>query len=192
MPGSQSDFRRVLLEERLVGYLDPGAERYLIPINEAGIRTSSSCTGRATLVEGEWHWLRDEARIVFKTHSEVSTADIARFLSGPFENLWLKVTGPILHVRLPELGCAARVLQAAREAGFKHSGVISLGKEVVVELLSAVQITIPLKINGVYVVDPRSLGQVVDMTNRALRNGWARLERLSQLLSALDCRQRTS
>ncbi|MGC9071869.1 MAG: tRNA-wybutosine modification methyltransferase TYW3 [Acidilobus sp.] len=191
-PRSQGNARRVLLEERLIGYLDPGAERFLLPINEAGLRTTSSCTGRVTLVEGEWHWLRDEARIVFKTHNEVSLADVARFLARPFDYLWLKVTGPILHVKLPNIVCASPVLQASRDAGFKHSGLIAISEEVIVELVSAVQISAPLKVKGVVTVDPRTLSELVDIANSALRNGWARLGKLSQLLSRLDCQQRTT
>ncbi len=183
----RDDPRRVLLEERLIGYLDPGAESYLVPINEGGLRTTSSCTGRITLVEGRWHWLRGGARIVYKSHREVRLAVIATLIARPFDHLWLKVTGPILHVRLPDIDCVHPVLEASRAAGFKHSGVISVKDEVVVELMSAVQISSPLKIHGRVVIDPRSLGELVAEANEALRSGWVRLERLSQLLSRLGC-----
>ncbi len=185
------DARRALLEERLVGYLDPGAERYLLQINEGGLRTTSSCTGRITVVEGRWHWLRDGARIVYKAHREVEPSILAMLIARPFDDLWLKVTGPILHVRLPDVECVPHVLEASREAGFKHSGAISVKEEVVVELMSAVQISFPLKMRGKVLVDPRSLRDLVEEANEALRDGWARLERLSALLSRLDCRQRT-
>jgi len=48
MPRSSGspDIKHVLLEERLIGYLDPGAEKFLKPINEGGLTTTSSCTGR--------------------------------------------------------------------------------------------------------------------------------------------------
>lgn len=181
------DPKRVLFEERLIGYLDPGAEDYLLPINESGLRTTSSCTGRIAVVEGKWHWLRDGARIVYKSHREVEPAVIASLVVRPFDNLWFKVTGPILHVRLPGLDCVHPVLEASRAAGFKHSGVISVKDEVVVELMSAIQISAPLKIDGKIVVDPRSLRELIAEANEALRSGWARLERLSQLLSRLGC-----
>ncbi|MCG2881886.1 MAG: hypothetical protein RXN29_01645 [Acidilobus sp.] len=191
MPRSSGspDIKHVLLEERLIGYLDPGAEKFLKPINEGGLTTTSSCTGRITIVDGKWHWLRDRSRIVFKTHTEISPVDLAYALAGPYDDLWLKVTGPIVHAKAPSLDCAAKVLQAARDAGFKHSGAISLGEEVVLELISAVQITVPLKREGVILVNPTSIYVLARTANEALRDGWRRLERLSGLLSQLGCQE---
>ena len=188
-PAEGLPLRRALLEERLVGYLDPGAEAYLLKMNGAGIVTSSSCTGRITLVEGRWHWLRDEARIVYKSHVEIGPEVLARVMSRPFDYLWLKVTGPIIHAWVPSLECASRVLEAARAAGFKHSGVMHGSPEegYTIELLSAVQISFPLKLGGAYLVSAGALGELARMANEALREGWSRLGRLADSLSSLSC-----
>lgn len=189
VPAASPSIKDVLLEERLVGYLDPGAEEYLLKINGAGVATSSSCTGRITIVEGRWHWLRDEARIVYKTHKEIEPEALARVLSRPFGDLWLKVTGPIIHARVPSLECAMKVLEVARSAGFKHSGVLHASPEegYVIELLSAVQISLPLKLEGRYVVSPAMLGELARMANEALHEGWSRLGRLADSLLSLPC-----
>ena len=199
MPGSRGarakasvaspSIREVLLEERLVGYLDPGAEEYLLKINGAGVLTSSSCTGRITIVEGRWHWLRDEARVVYKTHKEIGPEVLARVLSRPFDDLWLKVTGPIIHARVPSLECAVKVLEVARSAGFKHSGVLhaSPREGYVIELLSAVQITLPLKLDGRFLVSPDALNELAKMANEALHEGWSRLSRLADSLLNITC-----
>ncbi|WP_083774060.1 tRNA(Phe) 7-((3-amino-3-carboxypropyl)-4-demethylwyosine(37)-N(4))-methyltransferase [Acidilobus saccharovorans] len=178
------ELRRTLLEERLIGYLDPCAESYLMKLNGPFIRTTSSCTGRITIVEGEWHWLRDSARIVFKTHSKISVYQLASALAKPFDNLWLKVTGPIIHARVYGVETVRQLMLAAREAGFKHSGIMYIdadGKEFVVEMLSAVQLSMPLRSQGLWIVRPDSLSSIVDMANSALEEGWRRLARLSEL-----------
>ncbi len=179
---------KALRNERLIGYLDPGAEKYLAKINKDHLVTTSSCTGRVTIVEGVWPWLRDEARIVYKSHSEVSAVEIAAVISRPFDCLWLKVTGPILHLVTDTIDCGAQVLQAARDAGFKHSGLMSVSEgRYVVELLSAIQISAPLKLNDYFVINASGLGILVDMANRALKEGWRRLRLLTDLLSSVKC-----
>ncbi|MCX8195596.1 MAG: hypothetical protein N3F67_00705 [Acidilobaceae archaeon] len=162
-----------LREERLIGYLDPGAERYLELLNRPLlIATTSSCTGRITVIEGEWHWLRDEARIVFKTHEPVSEEELRRVRSRFSGRLWLKLTGPIVHLRTPSLRCAARVLSHARASGFKHSGLISLSKRGhTVELMSGVQLAFPL------LSLPEGLAALL---NEALLEGRRRLWELSR------------
>ncbi len=73
---------------------------------------------------------------------------------------------------------------AAREAGFKHSGIMYIdadGKEFVVEMLSAVQLSMPLRSQGLWIVRPDSLSSIVDMANSALEEGWRRLAKLSEL-----------
>lgn len=113
----------VLLEERLIGYLDPGAEEVLKRINRPPrIATTSSCTGRITLVDGESHWLRDGARIAYKTHNSISRGEVERVLKRGFKNLWLKVTGPILHLRVEGWECAKSLLEAARKTGLSIAG----------------------------------------------------------------------
>ncbi len=183
---NERDVSEVIREERLIGYLDPGAEKYLLKLNNKLMQTTSSCTGRITFVEGRWHWLRDSARIVFKTHAKVTVAEVAAVLSKPFNDLWLKVTGPIIHVKVSNYTTASKLLAIAREAGFKHSGVMAMQEGyIMVELLSAVQLSMPVKIGGTWTITPSSIGLLVDVSNSALEEGWRRLSRLSELVERL-------
>jgi tRNA wybutosine-synthesizing protein 3 len=188
-------YKRSLLdaihEDRVIGYLDPGAERYLEAFNKPTLLvTTSSCTGRVTLIEGLWHWERGEARILYKTHDPVTVDVIARHVSRGFAgNVWLKVTGPIVHFRTPSLRCASKLLEYARASGFKHSGVISLNPVGghTVEVMSGVQLMIPLKRGGVVLIDRSSLESLVTLANEALLEGRMRLEKLaSKISSGLD------
>lgn len=186
MSRSGSDeIHKILLEERLIGYLDPCAESYLMKLNGPLIRTTSSCTGRITIIEGKWHWLRDSARVVFKTHSKISVYQLASVLARPFDNLWLKVTGPIIHARVRGAETVRQLMLVAREAGFKHSGIMYIetdGEEFIVEMLSAVQLSMPLRYQGLWTIRPDLLSTIVDMANSALEDGWRRLARLSELV----------
>jgi tRNA wybutosine-synthesizing protein 3 len=173
------DIRAVLLEERLVGYLDPGAERYLIPLNEPPkLSTTSSCLGRIALVEARYPWLRDDARIVYKTHDPITVEEVKRVLSRPFEDLWLKASGPIIHFKTPEIECAALILEAARSSGFKHSGIISVSSGYTVEVMSSTEFEAPLRIGGKDLYREDSLAAIVKLANETLAEGRKRLEKL--------------
>ena len=180
--------RAVLLEERIIGYLDPGAERFLIAMNKPPkLYTTSSCTGRITVVEGRYHWLRDEARIVYKTHTPITASELRRVLSRPFRDLWLKATGPIIHLRAATIECALQVLEASRQAGFKHSGIISKGVEgFTIEVMSSLQIHAPLRMDGKDLHTPEALESLASLANHVLEEGWKRLEELSAALPSLE------
>lgn len=185
----------VLLEERLVGYLDPGAEAVLRELNlNPYMETTSSCLGRVTIVEGEWPWeRREETRIVLKSHTGVTPEAVALVVARPFDNLWLKASGPIIHFRVYRVECAEALLQAARQAGFKHSGAITLAGDpgcCVVEVSSPTEISVPLKLGGRLLLRGDDLIEVVSRANGAVREGRARLSRLLSLLPGLlgECR----
>ncbi len=180
---------RVTVTERDVGYLDPGIGGLLDVFNRMGrLATTSSCIGRIALVEGKVHWGRDgESRIVYKTHSHLTPEELVRVLSRGYQNLWLKATGPIMHMRTNSVECARYLLEKAREHGFKHSGIISYdgSSGVVVELMSASQISTPLVVDGVIVVKlgRRHLEALVRRANGAIEEGRRRLSSLASELS---------
>ncbi len=178
--------------ERDVGYLDPGIGGYLEALNSIpGIATTSTCIGRVAIVEGVRHWGRgegEESRIVYKTHGRVRPGDIARAMARGFRYLWLKATGPIIHLRTPLEDCAFHVLSIARESGFKHSGVISRGGPggLVLELLSAPQLAAPLVWEGAWlVVGEDALGALASAANLVVSEGRERLEEFTRRLSSM-------
>jgi len=177
---------QILKQERIIGYLDPYAEEYILELNGENFATSSSCLGRITIIEGKWPWERDKSRVVYKSHEKISVYSIANVVSRPFNDLWLKVTGPIIHIRTERIDCALNLLNLARTSGFKHSGILSSSDNIfTVELMSAVQITMPLKMNDTFVFNIESLNEIVDRANDALEEGHKRLRKLTKLVKEL-------
>ena len=169
-----------IIEERMLGYLDPGIEKLLDYFNSfKAIETTSSCVGRISIIESRFPWeRREDSRIVFKKHSEVTPEEIAQVMVRFDTTLWLKVTGPILHLRVYKPECVSEVLRAARISGFKHSGAISVSDTVIVEIHSPTQMIVPLKINGLVVLRGDALRSVTRMANDILKEGRSRLDRL--------------
>ncbi len=178
-----------IVEERDIGYLDPGIDGLLKRLNSIPqIVTTSTCMGRASIVEAESPWERgdEESRVVYKTHTSISPETIEKHISGPYCNLWLKVSPPIIHMRVKSERCALRVLEAARTSGFKHSGIISLGGEsgIVVELMSGAQITAPLILGCTRIVSSSHSSIVVlaSRVNETLEENRKRLRMLVEEL----------
>jgi len=171
-----------LLEERLVSYLDPGAEEILLKINSLrDVVTTSSCIGRITIIEAKFPWeRREESRIVFKSHYQINEFEVALIISRDLFPLWLKVTGPIVHIRARSLSCASKLLEIARRSGFKHSGIISIDKEgpscCTLEINSSTQMITPLKTSKSIVARGQDLKAIVKLANEILLKGRRRLE----------------
>ncbi|MEM1873498.1 MAG: hypothetical protein QXS85_04485 [Acidilobaceae archaeon] len=175
-----------LLDERIVGYLDPGAEALIEALNKPPLLlTTSSCIGRITVVEGEEHWSRRRARVVYKTHDPITVEEVSRVLRRGFESLWLKVSGPIVHFRTLRLSCAFYALSAARRHGFKHSGVVSKHPRLgyAFEVMSSVQMIAPLRLRGVDLVSEEALELLVSESNALLEKSRRRLDALARELS---------
>jgi len=170
-----------MLEERLLGYLDIGAEGVLRALNSLeAVESTSSCIGRASIVEAEYPWeRRDESRIIYKSHSGVTPEELSLVIARFDTTIWLKVTGPIVHLRVDGLDCASKILEVARGAGFKHSGLISVTSEgYVLEIHSPTQLIVPLRIKGAIVVRGESLKALASKANEILLEGRKRLARL--------------
>lgn len=175
-----------LWEDLEIGYLDEDLLPILI---EFFLRphtyTISSCSGRITLSDSLRPWSREETGIVFKKHTAVSLEEVVDVYRKPVvRNLWLNVVGPIIHVSADSLSEAIRILRISRNAGFKHSGILSFNKTkgIIIELRTGVRFTQLLKTPSNTVVPEDKLPTVVELANKILNDGKKKLETLLETL----------
>ncbi len=170
-----------LWEDLEIGYLDEDIVDILV---ELFLRprsfTTSSCSGRIVLMDAEYPWEKDETMIVFKKHEPVKIEEVSDIAEKPVAHrLWLSVQGPIIHVETLDIDEAFTVLEAARRAGFKHSGILaSTRKGILVELRTGIRVNIPLREPDAWLLDRDSLPRIVELANRALGQAKERLDRL--------------
>lgn len=193
MPGFEEEklaaWRR-LWEDLHIGYLD---EDILDVLVEFFLRpksfTKSSCSGRITIIDSLYPWAKDDSMTVFKKHGPVSVDEVEEVLSRGFAyRLWLSVQGPIYHVYVADEEEARVVLAAAREAGFKHSGVMVLGEPMLLELRTGVRGDLLIATRSGRLLDSRGLAEAVSVANEVLAQG---KERNRRLLEALRRRRPT-
>ena len=168
-----------------VGYLDEDIKDILLKFFEnEHTFTISSCSGRITLIDGPQAWDRKNSTIIFKKHEPLTVDELKEMLKQDvLHRLWLVVTGPIIHVCTDSLKEAVKILRLAREAGMKHSGILSLSRRgIIVELRTGIRLTILLKVGNRVIVSENELTNIVKAVNEALLEGKKRLNRLRESL----------
>ncbi len=171
-----------LWEDLEIGYLDEDLLPLLVLLNmDANIYTMSSCSGRIVLSDSSFPWSREESSIVFKRHEPIKPTDIESILAKPVtRRLWLNVTGPIIHLSTNSLGYALEILKYARNAGYKHSGILSMSPEkgVVIELTTGIWFSQLLRTREAFITARESLDELVEVANTILLKGKELLRRL--------------
>jgi len=173
-------------EDYEIGYLDRDLIPILVVLNrDREIYTTSSCSGRIVIVDGNIPWTREETSVVFKSHIPITTSDLVFiYEKPPRKAYWLIVTGPIIHFSTTSFRKAVEVLKRARGVGFKHSGImhVSTSRGVFTELVTGVYMTQLLRLQDEYIVAPEYLNRILLVFNKALIEGKLRLQKLYEEL----------
>ncbi|MEM1645138.1 MAG: hypothetical protein QXL96_04590 [Ignisphaera sp.] len=173
---------RRFLEDIEIGYIDKDIVDFIKYVfTKEKIFTTSSCSGRITVIDALYPWLREESYIVFKKHEPIFVDEIMAIIQQqPLHRFWLISSGPIIHFVAMDLGTACKILQIARESGFKHSGIISMSVDgIVVEVVSGTWTSFLLKDGNVWVTS--NINRIIAVANEVLIEGKKRLEKLFKL-----------
>ncbi|ALU11436.1 hypothetical protein EYM_01005 [Ignicoccus islandicus DSM 13165] len=173
-------------EDIEIGYMD----RDIIDLIEKFFRlpyafTKSSCSGRIVAIDAQYPWSR-EGRIIFKVHRPMEISELEQVLNRPItERLWINVMGPIIHAVAKDFDAAMKIIKMAREAGFKHSGILSVNEEGwVVELTTGVRANVLAKVGNEVVLDVSKLDQVLKVLNEVLLEGKKKLQLLERKIES--------
>lgn len=181
-------WRRVW-EDLEIGYLDRDLLPVIVVVNSDNeLFTTSSCSGRIVVMDADYPWTREETGIIFKSHVPVRPEDLAfLYRLKPHKKIWVVVTGPILHVSSSTRRKAVKVLEVARRAGFKHSGIMHVGKTrgVFLELVTGIYVSQLIMTSVEVFVSEEKLVGLLRVLNAALLEGKRRLQRLYFELSKI-------
>ncbi len=175
-------------EDLHIGYLDEDILDVLVEIFlRPGLYPKSSCSGRITVIDSEYPWAKEDTMTIFKKHAPVTVEEVDAVARKPFAHrLWLSAQGPIYHVYAQDVDAASELLAAAREAGFKHSGVMVLGSMPLVELRTGIRGDLLLATRRHRILDGDALREAVAVVNDILAQA---KERNRRLLAALRRRR---
>jgi len=93
-----------------------------------------------------------------------------------------KSESPILHVGCRTLGFSQFLVNNAKKAGFKRSGIMTTSDKYMVEVSSSEKLELPIVKNGKILVDDEFLFELVNQVNARRKNGWKKINRLTELI----------
>lgn len=105
--------------------------------------TTSSCSGRIVVIALPESGRKDEAEWLLVKHGPVTFEEVVDVLVDEKteelkseKDIWLKQEGMILHVCCKNIEAAEKLVNLAKNSGFKRTGMISVNKRYVVEIVS--------------------------------------------------------
>lgn len=88
----------------------------------------------------------------------------------------------ILHVASISLEQAQKLLDKAKQAGWKNSGIIASGNRFICEMRSTEKLEFPIINKGKIIVDDDFLKTLVSEANKRLERTWEKIRGLERLI----------
>ena len=150
------------------GEIDSGIQELVDLINsKEEYYTTSSCAGRIVIIEIPESGRKDEAKWLLVKHGPVTIEEIKDSLKSD-KDVWLKEEGMILHVCCKSIENAEKLVNLAKNSGFKRTGMITVNKRYVVEIVSTENVSTILAKKGKILVEDTYLSVLVDECNKKL------------------------
>jgi len=158
------------------GEIDEGIKELVDLINsKENYYTTSSCAGRIVLIEIPESGRKDESKWLLITHSKTDLNEVKNSLKSK-EDVWLKQEGAIFHICCRNLKDAEKLIIAAKDSGFKRTGMIMVEKRFVVEIISTENVSTIIAKKGKILADDSYLSTLVGECNAKMDKNSAKLK----------------
>ena len=151
--------------------------------------TTSSCSGRIVLIIDEEKKM--PGLFLFRSHKKISLSqlkkEINKILTKKVNNkiIYFKQEPCILVVSCRNKEKQWQLFNKAKNNGWKKSGILSLDKKFLIELMSTENISFPICNMGRTLVNDKFLKIVIKKTNYNLERGWEKIKRLEKLIDEI-------
>jgi len=150
--------------------------------------TTSSCAGRILLLKQESkEGKRRETRHYFVSHEPITLEELRKALQNPpQEEILFHMEGMIIHVCCESLEAAERLLNLAKDAGFKRAGITSLCNKIMLEIIDTQRLDLPIARGGQVLVTDDYLTHLVGVANEKLGLTRERMRRFLNVVKGKD------
>lgn len=138
--------------------------------------TTSSCSGRIVVLEVSESGRKDEAKWLLVKHEPVTLDEVKNSLKSK-EDAWLKEEGMILHVCCKTIEDAEKLVNLAKNNGFKRTGMITVNKRYVVEIISTENVSTILAKKGKIIVDDEYLSALIEECNKKIEKNKEKIDK---------------
>lgn len=161
------------------GFVDKEIKPLVSKINSLkNYYTTSSCAGRVLLLIRKGK-KKHETEWLFAKHRKISFNELKRELKKlPRQDVWFKQEGAILHIACRDLECAQRLVNLARNLGFRRTGIQATRKKIIIEIVGDEKIETIIAKNGKLLVTDNYLKELVKGANKKLKINNRKLKKL--------------
>lgn len=149
--------------------------------------TTSSCSGRVLLMIEKKQ--KDRELFYWVAHDEITLCELKEEICKVVKKrkhkkliVKFKLDPCILHVACKSLEDADKLLKKAQLAGWKKSGLLSMGKKIILELNSTERLEFPVIHSSKILVNDDFLKLVVEESNRKMGESWKKIDKLTKSL----------
>ncbi len=149
-------------------------DSYLIPLideinKHENYYTTSSCSGRIMLFSDNDAIIKKDASWLFVSHNPVSFEELDSYLVDfPNAVTTFRMEGMILHVACRSLDDAKKFIIFCQNNGFKHTGLLSLSKRFIVQVMGVDRFDAPIAVENKLLVSKDYVKFLLDLANKKL------------------------
>ncbi len=144
--------------------------------------TTSSCAGRIVLIKDSEK--KQEGLFLFRTHNKISFSELKRELNNAVKEYkglaYLKQEACILHVACSSLQKAQELIDKAKFAGWKKSGIMASRRRFVCEMESTERIALPIADKGKILLSDSYLKLLITEANKRLVRTRQKIKKLGK------------
>ncbi len=175
------EFRRRVLERYEKAEIDREIKYVLDIINSSDCYvTLSSCAGRIVIMDMPVFGDKKNSIFLGKWHSFPKLRDIKRCVAMGKMQTWFMMHPPIIHIACEDLDNALKLLEVAKEAGFRRSGIISQ-KKFAIEISSQERVEMLVAENGEILIGDKALKRNLEISIEKLKRARERIFRFSEI-----------
>ena len=172
------------------GSIDIKIKRLVDKINSLpDFYTTSSCSGRILLLDIPYSNKKNEVEYLFCSHKKIKYNEIKKILKLKKElknDVWFKVQPVIIHVACNDIKNTKKILNIARDIGFRRSGIISIGKnKVIMEIISTERIDAIVGKNRKLLIGEDYFKVLIKEGNKKLEKTWEKIDKLHNNLNKI-------
>jgi len=153
------------------GEIDKDAKPIIKIINSTkNFYTTSSCSGRISLFRESHTKKKFDSGWLIVKHAEITKEEINNALKKiPLDTVWFRQETPIFHIACRTINDAKELLTVCKNLGFKHSGIIGIGKRTIIEIIFNEKIDCPISENEKLLISKDHLDLLINKANEKLR-----------------------
>ncbi|XP_023671695.2 tRNA wybutosine-synthesizing protein 3 homolog isoform X2 [Paramormyrops kingsleyae] len=150
--------------------------------------TTSSCSGRITLIDGVSEVQKKDCNWLFVTHQKCQSADVVASLARAGGDASFRFEPFVLHVQCRRLEDAQLLHSVAVNSGFRNSGM-TVGKKgkIITAVRSTHCLEVPLTHEGQQLVSGDYVSFLVEVANQKMEENFRRMRRFYDCLQSAMC-----